>query len=39
MESTKDIYKTGALLSAKRIIEQEREKYIRKQIETKRRKS
>ena len=32
MESTKDIYKTGALLSAKRVLEQEREKYIRKQI-------
>ena len=32
MESTKDIYKTGALLSAKRVLEQEREKYIKKQV-------
>lgn len=30
-----DICKTGALLSVKRVLEQEREKYIRKQIETK----
>ena len=33
MESMKDVYKTGALLSAKKILDQEREKYIRKQIE------
>ena len=33
MENTKDIYKIGALLSAKRVLEQEREKYIRKQIQ------
>lgn len=33
MESTKDIYKTGALLSTKRVLEQEREKYIRNQVQ------
>ena len=33
MESTKDIYKTGALLSAKRIYEPERQEYITKKMQ------